>query len=413
MRILILLREFYCPSLPIGGAERQALKLAGELRKMGVSATVVTGLWEWGQPRREIIQAIPVHRHFTAWGMFNIRGLRRLGLYFYLLSLFLYLIWHRHDYDVIHCHTAMFEASVAVLAGQWLNKPTLVRSMASGAWGDLKKMRDDRSLLGTGWMLKKMCQADAIVALNPQVLAEMIQMGVTQDKIFHIPNGVESLRYDRDYALGAPIVITFVGRLHPQKGVDTLLRAFKLVTQDKPQLHWMLRLAGTGPLEHGLKVLADELGVGQQVSFLGQVADVNAVLDQSDIFVLPSLSEGMSNALLEAMARGLPCVVTDIAGNNDMIRHQDNGLLVPPGDEKPLAIAIALLATDQELRKTLGQTAARTVEERYSLDSAANQYMALYANLIQSRANAKNSDRTSGRSGTALRQVDADGVKTR
>jgi len=65
-------------------------------------------------------------------------------------------------------------------------------------------------------------------------------------------------------------------------------------------------------------VLADELGVGQQVSFLGQVADVNAVLDQSDIFVLPSLSEGMSNALLEAMARGLPCVVTDIAGNNDI-----------------------------------------------------------------------------------------------
>jgi len=76
----------------------------------------------------------------------------------------------------------------------------------------------------------------------------MIEMGVTKEKIFHIPNGVESLRYDRDYALGAPIVITFVGGCTPERR-GHIVQAFKLVTQDKPQLHWMLRLAGTGPLE--------------------------------------------------------------------------------------------------------------------------------------------------------------------
>jgi len=413
VRVLLVLRYFYCPSQPIGGAERQALKLAGKLQETGVSVTVATGLWDWGQPRREIIQGIPVRRHFAAWGMFDIKGLRKFSQYFYLLSLFLYLVWHRKEYDVIHCHSAMFEASIAVLAGQWLKKPALVRSMASGPWGDLKKVREDRSILGTGWMLRTIRKADAVVALNQQVSAEMIEMGVAKEKIFHIPNGVENFCHNRHDALGDPVVIAFAGRLHPQKGVATLLRAFKLVVQEEPHLHWRLKLAGTGPLERSLKALADELAIGQQVSFLGQIPDVNVILDQSDIFVLPSLSEGMSNALLEAMAHGLPCIVTDIAGNNDMIRHLENGLLVQPGDENALAAAIALLAANQELRKRLGQKATRTVEEKYSLDSAANQYMALYANLIQSRTNATGSDRMSASSGAVLHQTDQDGTKTR
>ena len=81
MRVLLILREFYCPALPIGGAERQALKLAGELHKMGVSVRIVTGLWGWGQRRREIIQGVNVERHFAAWGMFGIKGLRKFGFY--------------------------------------------------------------------------------------------------------------------------------------------------------------------------------------------------------------------------------------------------------------------------------------------------------------------------------------------
>src|SRR5512135_953633 len=150
MRVLIVLRYFYCRSEPIGGAEREALRLAQKLQNNQVAVTVVTGLWNWGQPRREPIQGIPVRRHFTAWGMFNIKGLRKFGQYIYLLSLFSYLVYHRNAYDVIHCHSAMFEASIAVLAGKLLHKPIVVRSMASGPWGDLAAVRRERSLWGTG-----------------------------------------------------------------------------------------------------------------------------------------------------------------------------------------------------------------------------------------------------------------------
>jgi glycosyltransferase involved in cell wall biosynthesis len=390
MRVLIVLRHFYCPSMPIGGAERQALKLAKKLQENGVSVTVATGLWDWGLPRQEVIQGIPVRRHFTAWGMFNIRGLRKFGEYFYLLSLFLYLIWHCNEYEVIHCQSAMFEAPVAVLAGKLLRRPVVVRAMASGTWGDLKRLREDRSILGTGWMSRKIRDADAVIALNGEVVQELVEIGVAQEKIFFIPNGVEigPDSCHRDYALDEPVVVTFVGRLHPQKGVNMLLRAFRLTLQEMPDIRWRLKLAGTGELERHLKGLADELAISQQVEFLGHVEDVDTLLDQSDLFVLPSLSEGMSNALLEAMAHGLPCIVRDIPGNNDVIRDGENGVTVKSDDVEGLARAMVRLAADVESRRRLGQQAHQTVKTHYSLAKVTNQYIGLYEGLLdlQSRS---------------------------
>ena len=388
MRVLLVLRYFYCPSMDIGGAERQALRLAQALQEKGVSVTVAAGLWDWGQPRRETIQGVPVHRHFTAWGMWNIRGLRRFGQYLYLLSLFLYLVRHRAAYDVIHCQSAMFEASVVAVAGRWLHKPTLVRSMASGAWGDFRMVRQDRTIRGTSWMLRQVRRADAVVALNPQVADEMVALGVAKEKIRSIPNGVDvpSGRHGRDYALGNPIVVTFVGRLHPQKDAATLVRACGLLLQERPDLSWRLKLAGTGPLAGYLKRLAEELSISRQVEFLGHVNDVDALLEQSDLFVLPSLSEGISNALLEAMAHGLPCIVTDIPGNNDVIRDGENGVLVQVEDVVGLAQAVLAVVENAAWREKLGEEARQTVETRYSLTAVADQYMRLYESLLDQQS---------------------------
>jgi len=173
-----------------------------------------------------------------------------------------------------------------------------------------------------------------------------------------------------------------VGRLHPQKRVAMLLQALKLAVQQRPDLSWQLKLAGTGPLDRKLKAMAGELAISRQVEFLGHVADVGALLDRSDLFVLPSASEGISNALLEAMARGLPCVVTDIPGNNEVIQNGENGILVKVDDAEALARAILGLAADDELRERLGRQARQTVETKYLLAGVTAKYMQLYEKLL-------------------------------
>lgn len=387
MRVLIVLRYFYCPSQPIGGAERQALKLAARLLERGAAVTVVTGRWDWGQPRREQIQGVPVHRHFAGCGLAGVRGLGRLSQYLYLTTLFLYLVWHRNEYDVIHSHSAMFGAPIVVSAGRLLGKKTLVRAMASGVWGDVKRLREGEgdTISGTGWMVRRLKEADCVVALNKQVSGELLEIGVWPERIVHIPNGVEIERIQpkADYGLGSEVTVIFLGRLHPQKGIDVLLSAFKQVREKLSQFSWRLMLVGEGTRRPQYEAMADQLSIGPWVEFRGQVADPYPLLGQSDIFVLPSRSEGMSNALLEAMAHGLPCIVTDIDGNHDAIQHNQNGLLMGLDDVQVLTDAIASLATDQKLRERLGQEAVRTVRDRYSLDSIADQYTALYADLLR------------------------------
>jgi glycosyltransferase involved in cell wall biosynthesis len=387
MRVLLVLRFFYCPSLPIGGAERQAAKLAERLMKRGVTVAVVGGQWDWGQPRREAINGVLVHRHFTGWGGFGIRGFRRLSLYLYLLTLFLYLVRRRNEYDLIHCHSALFGASIVGLAGAMLHKKSVIRAMASGPWGDIKRVREGErgSIWGTRWMLGQLKKADCLVALNRQVSEELVEIGVRPERIIHIPNGVEIEQIQRkaDYRLDHEITVAFVGRLHPQKGIDVLLSAFRQVQMESPQFSWRLRLIGTGRRRSKYEAMARQLAVDRAVEFVGQVDDPLPSLRQSDVFVLPSRSEGMSNALLEAMASGLPCIATDIAGNNEVIAHGANGWLVQPDDHNDLAAAMALLASDQTLRRRLGQEAIRTVGERFSLDTVVDQYLALYAELLR------------------------------
>jgi glycosyltransferase involved in cell wall biosynthesis len=144
-----------------------------------------------------------------------------------------------------------------------------------------------------------------------------------------------------------------------------------------------LSLVGDGPLRRELEALTGDLGLAGQVTFCGQVEDVSSRLAKADVFVLPSVAEGMSNALLEAMAHSLPCIASHIASNLELIRHGDNGWLVPPENAADLAQALASLVDDEALRSRLGQRARQVVDAEYSLDSVAQRYLALYRRLAQ------------------------------
>jgi glycosyltransferase involved in cell wall biosynthesis len=384
LRVVMVVRLFH----PwIGGTERQAHRLAQHLVKQGVEVRVVTGRWFKGTPRRETIDGIEVFRNHTLWEFFGIKGLRKLGGYLYILT----LVWHlwrsRHGYDVIHVHSLNYHTFAAVLAGRLTGHPVIVKLANSGPASDIERMRRGQQLALSGLMLRTALRCDRFVALNQAIVRDLFACGVDRDRIVRIPNGVDTSPdgVKRTYDLHSPVQLLFVGRLHEQKGVDTLLRSLSELGRRRDDLQISLQVLGDGPERAKLAELAERLGVSDEVTFLGSRKDAGSLLRRSDIFVLPSRAEGLSNALLEAMALGLPVVASNVPGNEDVVDHISNGVLFSVDDASSLASALIRVLEDSELRVAIGQRALRTVEERYELRRVARRYIELYEGLLPDR----------------------------
>jgi glycosyltransferase involved in cell wall biosynthesis len=162
------------------------------------------------------------------------------------------------------------------------------------------------------------------------------------------------------------LTILGMGRLARQKGFDILIEAFARLAHRHPC--WDLVIYGEGPERRALERMRDEYGLGERVAMPGLIADPREAFRRSDLFVLPSRYEGFPNALLEAMASGLPVVASRCpSGPAEIIEDARTGLLVPPEDPSALAAAIEKLMLDEKLRFSLG-AAAREVREKYSTD---------------------------------------------
>lgn len=154
--------------------------------------------------------------------------------------------------------------------------------------------------------------------------------------------------------------IVTVGRLEPQKNQRLLIQAMRDVIQEYQDCY--LEIFGEGSLRDNLIGLVNELGLDNKISFMGNVSNIHERIADSSIFVLSSDYEGMSNALLEAMMMGLPCISTNCAGSDEIIKNGYNGILVPVGDQKAMSAAILGLLNDEELAKKIGKNANRSSE---------------------------------------------------
>ncbi len=365
-KVIMVISQFY-PLL--GGAEVQARQLAGALVKKGVHVSVLTRRLK-GVPPREVLDGVSVYRAIRTvpvpflWGVF------------FMLSVFVFLYRKRKEYTIIHCHILQeFQTVVALFFKIIFNKKVIVKMSSSGETSDIKLLK--RSLMGKLFypLIKRV---DAVVAVCKQSTRELINGGFSGERIAEIPNGVDLDRFaQRPPRRGLKVpTITFVGRLDRYKGVDFLLEAFKRVLSRGSNSR--LLIVGSGPDETLLKDKAVRLHLEENIQFLGKREDVFSLLLDSDIFVLPTLSEGMSNVLLEAMACGLPVVATTVGGNCDLISNRHNGILVPPGDSGTLGEALMEILHDAPLARQLGDKARKTVQENYSMESITDRYLALY-----------------------------------
>ena len=366
----MVISQFY-PAL--GGAEVQAQRLAGALLKRGIAVSVLTRQTR-GLPSYERIEGIPVYRAIRTVPLPLMWGL------VYMVSTFFFLYKRRKKYTIIHCHILQeFQSIVALLLKLIFRKKVVVKMSSSGVTSDIRLVH--RKVYGRLFLL---CvrYVDAIIAVCNESSRELRAEGFPSDRLVEIPNGVDTgtFTYCCDCrGTRKEKRITFIGRLDGHKGVVYLLRGFKRLLSGIEQVR--LVIVGTGPNETHLKYLAGELELQGKVDFKGQQEDIPSILSGTDVFVLPSLSEGMSNVLLEAMACGLPIVATAVGGNRDLIRDRYNGLLIPPQDAMSLHDALLALLKNDRLAQTLGNAARKTVEDHYSMEHIVNDYVSLYNRL--------------------------------
>ncbi|UCC30628.1 MAG: glycosyltransferase [Phycisphaerales bacterium] len=174
-------------------------------------------------------------------------------------------------------------------------------------------------------------------------------------------------------------LILWVGRLDPVKGLETLIGAFQSMDVDT-DAH--LLLVGDGPLRTRLRNKIDRLGLAKRIHLLGARDDVPALLKAADVFAFPSRTEGLPNALLEAMAARCPIVTTDVPGCRDLIEHETTGLVVPYGDTTALATAVLRLLHDRAAAKRLGERAAELVTQRWHIEQTFDAYADIYEAIV-------------------------------
>ncbi|MFH0983110.1 MAG: glycosyltransferase [Planctomycetota bacterium] len=228
----------------------------------------------------------------------------------------------------------------------------------------------------------------AIVGNSPSVIEHLRMAGhIHPSRLRLIPGGVDPeplaqiSPLDRR-ALGItdddPILL-WVGRLDPIKGLDELIEAFARVARARP-CH--LVLVGDGAYRPQVERLIRRSGCAERMVMLGTRSDVPSLLKTAAMFVFPSRTEGMPNALLEAMAAGLPCVAADVPGCRDVIDDRVDGLLTKPGDAVHLAATILQVLANGALARRLGQAAAAKVQRSFRLDRCLKSYLELYSEVL-------------------------------
>jgi sugar transferase (PEP-CTERM/EpsH1 system associated) len=221
------------------------------------------------------------------------------------------------------------------------------------------------------------------------------RIGISPERVLHICNGVDTNRFapafSKPYELLPPalqgerlFVVGAVGRAQPVKDQETLLRAFAELLRMRPELRSRARLVvvGDGPLLGELQALTVSLGIDGSCWLPGARCDVAALYNLFDVSVLPSLNEGISNTILEAMASGVPVVATAVGGNTEIVRDGHTGALFPPRDVAYLAQILAAYADDPALPPAHGLAARHAAVEQFGLAEMIDRYRATYRSLL-------------------------------
>jgi glycosyltransferase involved in cell wall biosynthesis len=298
----------------------------------------------------------------------------------------LYRLMKEKHIHVVRAHK--YSSSMYGRIAAWLARVPVVITSVHGNYR--KDLRHERRIANK--LLAKI--TDRIVAMSESIRQDIITYdNIDPAKVVIIRNGVDTVLFspeatpsDLREELGLKddeTVIGFAGRLVPAKGLAHLIGAFDGLRTETGQVK--LLIVGCGQLMEPLKKMTHEKGLSNDIIFLGERTDIPQLLGVMDIFVMPSIAEGLPNALLEAMAAAKPVVVTSAGGMAEIIQNGINGLVVPVADEAALLKGLKNLVKNRSFAQALGAAARQTIEKAYSIKTTARAWEDLYVGLLRKK----------------------------
>ena len=376
----------YYPEL--SGAGLQCRALVNRLRDR-VNFTVLTTTADRSLPIDDVQDGVPVHRVFidpsSRWS--KTAGAVRFTLAF---------LRNASRFSIVHLH-GFSQKSMLLIGLARLKRKRIAIKLTSVGHDDPASMSRRGSLA-----YRLYSHSDLFFAVSPRFVESYDAAGLPRNRFRLIPNGVDCERFRPPVAgereslrgeLGLPVesrIVLFVGFFSHEKRPDLLFDAWaKIAVSVAPDSVLVFVGATESPyyevdprLAERIRRLARAFGLDSRVRFVEQTHEIERFHRAADIFVLPSLREGLPNALLEAMASGTPCIATRLEGVTDtLIEHERNGLLVPPQDASALQAAMVRCFQDRDWALGLGAAARCTVKERYELGESARQYFDAYTKL--------------------------------
>jgi len=347
------------PYFCFGGAETMCENLIYALKAMGHTVTVIS-LYN---------EHTPIAQRMEEAGVRILYLDKKLGLDLSMVPKLVKLLRQERP-DVVHTHLDVIKYAVAAskLCGIRRCVHTVHNVAHEEAEGRLQKLVNT-IYFKLGWSVP--------VALSPEVRRTIVSFyGLREEKVPMIYNGVDLSKCmpKESYSLSEPVCLLHVGRFNEQKNHKGLLQAFAKIVKIYPDC--CLKLIGEGSLQEKMQQYAQELEIREKVSFLGTQSNVYPFLQEADVFLLPSLYEGMPMTIIEAMGTGLPVVASAVGGVPDMLEDRKSGILVSC-EPDAVAAAVVQLLEQEEIRKNLGLH-ARSRSRLFGAEHMARCYCDVY-----------------------------------
>jgi len=377
--VLMLIQTFF-PA--IGGAEKQALELSRSLVSRGLKVTVLTRLLR-GTPSEEILEGVRVVR-------LSARGRGAVNSAWFMVKSFFYLLAHSAEYDLVHVHLASSHAVAALLAGGLTGKDTLVKLADGKAQNEITLSRKNIPGRLKLWFFR--LARPRLMVLNGEVydwLKNSPDFGGLP--LIQFRNGVDTLKYtpllyhekiNAKTALGfdhTPIAL-FVGRLDPKKRIREFVELWAEIFSEelvRPKLR--LVIVGGGPEEAAIKAAVSALGMQDSVTLAGKRTDLLPYYRAADIFILPSIAEGLSNSMLEAMSCGLAVLASRVGGAREAVLEGENGQLFDPLNKAEIKKCLRRHIADPNLAVRMGERSREIAVKKYSMAKVAEELMEIYS----------------------------------